>query len=163
MQNIVSFYAPTISTQGVIYAAMKNAQVAFVDVRDIGAVAAKVLTSDGHAGNNYVLTGPEALTYDEVAESVGKLLGRSIQYVDVPPTELRKSMLATGMPEWLVDALLELQAYYANGPGGKVTSDVRRILGRDPISLDQFLRDYAPSFGVQAATASWGANLEASR
>jgi len=153
MQNVVSFYAPSIREQGAFYAALKSSPIAYTDVRDIGAVAATVLTSDGHAGRTYVLTGPELLTQSEIAARISRLIGRPVRYVDLAPAELKRAMLGQGAPEWLADALVELQAYYTGGPGAAVTSDAYRVLGREPRSFDQFLKDYAGSFRAGAATA----------
>jgi uncharacterized protein YbjT (DUF2867 family) len=146
MQNIVTYFAGTIRTQNAFFSSMRAAPIALIDVRDIGSVAAQLLTSDGHSGKIYSLTGTEAVTYDEVAARLSKLTGRQIRYVDLPPAEQEKALRGLGMPEWQVRALLELQAFYTGGPGSKVSPDVRAVLGRDPISFDQFLSDNAAAF-----------------
>ena len=153
MQNIPAFFATSINSQGAFYAAGGTAPIGFVDVRDVGAVAAKVLTSDGHAGKTYTVTGPEALTYSQVALKLSALLGTPVKYVALTPEHLRQSMREMGMPPWQVEALADLQAYYTAGPGAKVTSDVREVLGREPIRLDQFMQDYATAFEPVAAKA----------
>jgi uncharacterized protein YbjT (DUF2867 family) len=153
MQNIPTFFASTINSQGAFYAAMGEAPVGFVDVRDIGAVVAKILTSDGHAGKTYTLTGPELLNYSQVAARLSQVLGRPVRYVAITQEQLRPSLRDMGMPPWQVDALADLQAYYADGTGGKVTSDVRDVLGREPVRMDQFLRDYASAFPTTARKA----------
>src|SRR5262245_16170931 len=68
-QNILSS-AGTIKAQGMFYWPMKNAQQSTVDIRDINAVAAKVFTTSGHEGKTYVITGPEALTFQQAAEKL---------------------------------------------------------------------------------------------
>src|SRR6516165_459328 len=151
MQNIPAFFASTINSQGAFYAAMGEAPVGFVDVRDIGAVVAKILTSDGHAGKTYTLTGPELLNYSQVAAKLSQVLGRPVRYVAITQEQLRPSLRDMGMPPWQVEALADLQAYYADGTGGKVTSDVRDVLGREPVRMDQFLRDYASAFATAAS------------
>ena len=153
MQNIPAFFASTINSQGAFYAAMGEAPVGFVDVRDIGAVVAKILTSDGHAGKTYTLTGPELLNYSQVAAKLSQVLGRPVRYVAITQEQLRPSLRDMGMPPWQVEALADLQAYYADGTGGKVTSDVRDVLGREPVRMDQFLRDYASAFATAASKA----------
>lgn len=153
MQNIPAFFASTINSQGAFYAAMGEAPVGFVDVRDIGAVVAKILTSDGHAGKTYTLTGPELLNYSQVAAKLSQVLGRPVRYVAVTQEQLRPSLRDMGMPPWQVEALADLQAYYADGTGGKVTSDVGDVLGREPVCMDQFLRDYASAFATAASKA----------
>jgi uncharacterized protein YbjT (DUF2867 family) len=153
LQNILNYYAPTIRSHGAFYAALKNAPIAYIDVRDIGAVAAKVLTTDVHTGQTYILTGGELLTHDEIARRIAKAIGRPVKYVDLAPKDLKQAMIAQGTPQWLADALLELQAYYTDGPGAKVTDAVRNVLGREPRTLDQFLKDFAGDFQREAATA----------
>jgi uncharacterized protein YbjT (DUF2867 family) len=153
MQNIPTFFASTINSQGAFYAAMGEAPVGFVDVRDIAAVVAKILTSDGHAGKTYTLTGPELLNYSQIAAKLSQLLGRPVRYLAITQEQLRASLRDMGMPPWQVDALADLQAYYADGTGGKVTSDVRDVLGREPVGMDEFLRDHASAFATTASKA----------
>jgi uncharacterized protein YbjT (DUF2867 family) len=153
MQNIAMFYAGTIKSDRAFYAAGGDAPIAFVDMRDVAAVAAKVLTSDGYAGKTYTLTGPEAFTYAQVAEKLSKLLGTTIKYVNLSPQQLKQSVLQLGMPQWQADALVDLAAYYTEGPGAKITQDVQQVLGRQPMRFDQFLRDYAASFAAKSAVA----------
>jgi len=153
MQNILTYYAPSIRSQGAFYAAMGSARISFIDVRDIAAVATKALTTEGHAGKTYELNGPEALTYSEVAEKISRASGRKVQYVDIPVEQQKRSMLDQHMPEWQVTALLDLQAYYTGGKGGQVDEVLATILGRSPTTMDQFLAEFADSFGAQARTA----------
>jgi uncharacterized protein YbjT (DUF2867 family) len=68
MQNIVNYDAPTINTQNAFYGSEGDGKVSRIDLRDVAAVAVKVLTEDGHKGNTYTLTGSEALMYSEIAE-----------------------------------------------------------------------------------------------
>jgi uncharacterized protein YbjT (DUF2867 family) len=153
MQNIPAFFAGTINSQGAFYAPTGEAPIGFVDVRDVGAVAATILTSEGHAGKTYTLTGPELLSYSQVAAKLSAILGRAVQYVAITQEQLRQSMRDLGMPPWQVEALADLQAYYTDGAGGKVTSDVRNVLGREPIRMDQFLRACASAFTQATAKA----------
>jgi hypothetical protein len=62
-------------------------------------------------------------------------------------------MLALGMPEWQVDALLDLQRYYTNGQGGEVTEVLAQLLGRPPVELDSFLKEFRDSFRSAATGA----------
>lgn len=153
MQNILTYYAPDIRTQGAFYGAMGNARISFIDVRDLAAVAAKALTSPGHAGKTYELNGPEALSYAEVAERVSRASGRNVRYVDIPVEQQKQAMLDRHMPEWLVTALLDLQAYYTAGKGGEVDNLIANLLGRAPGNMDRFLAEFADSFRAQAAGA----------
>jgi uncharacterized protein YbjT (DUF2867 family) len=145
-QNILAS-AGTIKAQGVFYLPLKHAAQSIVDIRDINAVAAKVLTTAGHEGKTYVITGPEALTFDQVAEKLSSVLGRRIQYVDVPPQAAADGMRKSGMPEWSVRVVVELLEYFASGAAATATDSVPKVLGKPGISFEQFARDFKPAFG----------------
>jgi uncharacterized protein YbjT (DUF2867 family) len=153
MQNIVTYYSGTIRSEGAFYAAGGTSPLAFIDLRDIAAVAAACLTREGHTGATYTLTGSEVLSYAEVAERISKLTGTTVRYVDLPPAKLRQSLLGLGMPAWQVEALIDLQAFYTAGPGTTISGDVAKVLGREPIPFDQFLHDYAGSFAAEKTKA----------
>jgi uncharacterized protein YbjT (DUF2867 family) len=146
MQNITAYFSGTINSQRAFYAAVGDAPIGFVDVRDIGAVAAKILTSPGHEGKAYTLTGPELLNYSQVAAKISAMLGRPVRYVAITQEQLRQSMRDAGMPAWQVEALADLQAYYSDGVGGVVTGDVQAVLGREPRTFDQYLSENASAF-----------------
>ena len=154
MQNMVNYNAPTINTQNAFYGTEADGRVSQIDIRDVAAVAVKALTEDGHIGKAYNLTGPEALTNTEIAQILSDDLGREIRYIDLPPTQLKQALLAAGIPEWNVDALLDLQRFYREGKAATVTKDVDRILGRKPISFAQFSRDYKYVFEQRERAAS---------
>ncbi|HEY6946228.1 MAG TPA: NmrA family NAD(P)-binding protein, partial [Candidatus Acidoferrum sp.] len=148
-QNVLTYYAHSIRAHGAFHSSMGNARVSFLDVRDIAVVAAKSLSAGEHSGKTYELNGPEALTYPELAEKISEHSGRSAQYVDIPAAEQRAAMLAQGMPEWQADALLDLQAYYVKGKGGKVDGLLEQLIGRPPITMDQFLAEFAGEFRAE--------------
>jgi uncharacterized protein YbjT (DUF2867 family) len=151
-QNIVAYNAPTIRTQGAFYAGMGNAKASFLDVRDVAAAAAKALASPGdHSGKVYELMGPEALSNDEIAARISRIIGRDVKYIDIPDAAQRKAMLDAGMPEWQVSALLDLQAYYVMGKCAAVTDVLPNLLGRAPITVNEFLNENKESFRSQAA------------
>jgi uncharacterized protein YbjT (DUF2867 family) len=117
-----------------------------VDIRDISAVAAKVFTNSGHEGKTYVITGPEALTFQQVAEKLSSVLARKIQYVDVPISAAADGMRKSGMPDWNVQAVSDLLAYFATGAAATVTDTVARLLGRPATSFEQFVKDHRAAF-----------------
>jgi len=154
MQNIVAYNSGSIRTESAFYAAMSDAKVSLVDVHDVGAVAAKVLLHpEGHANKTYELNGPEALSNSEIAKRLSKVTGREIKYVDIPESVQRKAMLDVGMPEKQVTAILELQEYYRSGACASVDRTIAEILGRQPRTVDEFLRANAANFELQAASA----------
>jgi uncharacterized protein YbjT (DUF2867 family) len=144
-QNIFSSVA-TIKTEGRFYLPLKNAPQSLVDIRDISALAAKVFTSSGHEGKTYVVTGPEALTFQQVAEKLSSVLGRKIDYVDVPLSAAADGMRQSGMPEWDVRVVSELLGYFASGAAAAVTDTIPRLLGRSAISFEQFAIDHRAIF-----------------
>jgi uncharacterized protein YbjT (DUF2867 family) len=154
LQNIVAYHAPSIRAQGAFYASMGNAKTSSVDVRDVALAAAKALIAPAeHAGKTYELNGPEAVSNDEIAARISRITGQTVSYVDIPEEAQRKSMLDLGMPEWQVTALLELQQYYVTGKCGAVTDVLAKLLGRPPITLDQYLNEFKDRFRGQAAGA----------
>jgi uncharacterized protein YbjT (DUF2867 family) len=155
MQNIVAYMAPSIRSQGAFYSAMGGAKISLIDVRDIAAIVAKALTSPAaFAGKAIDLNGPEAFSYAEIAAKISQVAGRTVQFVDIPEAAQRKSMLDLGMPEWQVNALLELQQYYTvAGKGAEVTPPIKDFLGRAPKTLDQYLNENKDIFHGQAAGA----------
>ncbi len=137
---------PMIAAKGAMFLPMADARIASIDVDDIAEIAAKVLTSSGHEGKTYPLTGPQALTMTEVAEKLSAATGKTIRYVNVPPEDARKAQLANGMPPYLADALFELFAERRNGKEAKVWPDAGMLLGRTPTSFDEFARRNAATF-----------------
>jgi len=153
LQNIVAFNAPSIRTQGAFHAAMGDAKVSYLDVGDIAAVAVKTLQGGAHAGKTYELNGPEAISNPELAKRISRVTGRRVNFVDIPESAQRESMLGAGMPEWQVTALLELQQYYKQGGGAKTDGLLRSLIERAPVTLDQYLAANAKEFRDQAASA----------
>jgi uncharacterized protein YbjT (DUF2867 family)/predicted SnoaL-like aldol condensation-catalyzing enzyme len=150
LQNILNYMAPSIRAQGAFYAAMGNARMSFLDVRDIAEVAAKTLVNPAeHAGHIYELNGPEAVTYAELASRISIVASREVKFVDIPEDAQRQAMLRLGMPTWQVDALLGLQRYYTGGQGGEVTDVLPTLLGRPPRTLDQFLTEHRDRFHAE--------------
>ena len=150
-QNTTAYFAPSIRAQGVFYGSLGDSQMSYLDVRDVGAAAAKTLTGGAHAGKVYELNGPEALTASELAAKIANAAGRDVNYVNLPIEALRKAMLDAGMPVWQVSALLELQQYYLGGQGGELDGALQNLLGRPPIRIEQVLAENAAEFQQQAA------------
>jgi uncharacterized protein YbjT (DUF2867 family) len=145
MQNVFAS-ARAIREQSAIHASMGGARVSMVDVRDVAEVAALALTGEGHQEKTYELTGPEALSYGEVARMISARVGRDIDYVDVPPEIARTFLVKSGMSEWLADALIDLFAAYRQGAAETVTNTVAQVTGRPARTFEQFLGEFAGRF-----------------
>jgi len=146
MQNLLGM-AGLIKTQGIIPAPAADARISHIDVRDIGASIAKVLTSTGHEGKTYILTGPAAVTYDEMAADVSTAIGKTVTYVPITSEQFVGSLTSTGVPAWMAEGLDELYGFYRTGAGATVTQDVENLTGRPSIAFSQFAKDYAAVLG----------------
>jgi uncharacterized protein YbjT (DUF2867 family) len=145
MQNTLAA-APTVAAEGTIYQPFGRGRLAMIDARDVGEVAAKVLTDAGHEGQVYTLTGPAAISFDDVARALGEVLQKAVRYVDVPPEAAKAAMLRRGVPEWVADALNEYAAAHSAGYSDYTTDDVARLTGHPATPYAQFARDFAPRF-----------------
>jgi uncharacterized protein YbjT (DUF2867 family) len=112
----------------------------------VAAVAAVVVTEDGHDGRTYLLTGPEAITYHEAAEQLSAALGRPIEFVNVPDAVARDGMVQAGLPAWFADQLVILWQQLRRGAASTPTDVVRVLTGREPRSVADFVRDHAAAF-----------------
>jgi len=150
MQGLLNF-RPTIASQGVFFAPVSHARISVVDVRDIGAVAAKTLTEPKHEGKVYVLTGPETLTHAEMAEQLSQAVGKPIKHVEVSPEVMKEALLKSGVPAWQAEGVVEDYEGYRKGDGEQVTSAIQDITGYEATYFAQFALDNAARFSGKAA------------
>jgi uncharacterized protein YbjT (DUF2867 family) len=150
MQNFLTM-KDSIVGRGEFYAPQGKGRVNLVDVRDVAAVTARVLTEGGHEAKTYEITGPEAISYDRVAEAFSQALRRPVRYVDVPPETFRQNLVQFGIPDWMADGLIELYDIWRNNGATQVTDVVEKVGKKKPNSIDTFARDYAASFLGQSA------------
>lgn len=146
MQNYINFSSHSIKANSAFYLPQGDGKISLIDVRDIASVIVEIITKGGHEGKAYNLTGPEAISNYAIAEILSKETGRTINYVDVPEDAVRNSMREMGMPDVVVEALLELSTIIKTGYTSQVSSAVEEIAGRKPIAFQQFARDYAKFF-----------------
>ena len=145
MQNVL-MSAASIASDGIIYSAMGDGKVGVIDTRDIADVAATVLTSDGHKGQSYVLTGPEALSMADVAVKLSAALSKEVKYANASQDDAKAGMVAMGMSDVIADAWVQLAQMVSMGGAEMVTPMVKEITGKEPRSFDQFARDFAHAF-----------------
>ena len=131
---------------GVIATAAGAGRVSMVDTRDVGAAAAAVLTEAGHDGKTYVLTGREALTFDEAAQILSEATGTEIAHARVTQDDIRNALREMTGDEWLGDLLAALSAVMADDRLATVTDSLPELTGRAPRSLSDFGRDHAGVF-----------------
>src|SRR5262247_2972536 len=147
MQNLL-WSAETIKARGELYSSLGSTPASHVDTRDIAAVIVAALTDppDRHAGQVHLVTGPAALSFDDVAGIFSRLLQRPVRYQPLSDEQLRTGLLAAGQSEWQAAALVELNTYARQGHASVVTDTVERITGRPASTLEQWLRDHAAAF-----------------
>jgi uncharacterized protein YbjT (DUF2867 family) len=141
--NTVAWWAAAIRAEGVIRWPYGAAETAPVDDRDVAAVAARTLYEDGHAGGDYVLTGPESLSQAEQVSIIGDVLGRQVTFEELSPDEFRSETQGSWPPP-VVDMLLDAWAATMGRPAF-VTSTVSDILG-SARSFRQWVADHADAF-----------------
>ncbi|MFY0254545.1 SDR family oxidoreductase [Chitinophaga sp. 30R24] len=145
MQGLLGFRDPIVKLNK-FFAAVGDAAISIVDIRDIATVAAISLTAPGHTGQIYDITGPEALTHPQMAAYLSKALNRSITYIDVSPEEMRQALLQVGFPQWQADGLIEDYAHYARGEAAAVSTAIQDVTGKAPRDFQHFAKDYASLF-----------------
>lgn len=132
--------------RGDIYLPLDDARIAVVDIRDIAAVTVKTLTEDGHEGKTYQITGPESLSFHDIAEKISDATGKRVNYVNISPDDFRKALLGMGMPEWLADALVQLYDSLRAGDGAEVSPTVQAVAQKHPIKFGEFAHEHAEQF-----------------
>ena len=143
-----------LAPDGALYLPVGEGRIGWIDVRDVASAAVRVLTDEGHERRAYALTGPESLTFREVADTLSAATGLDVDYVDVPADTAREGMLSAGMPTWQVEASLALLTLIGEGGLDVTSDDYERIVGVAPHSFDEFARDYAGDFQSAMAGAT---------
>lgn len=146
MQNFSRLMAGRIRADGTLAQLAVKAPISFVDVRDVARVAARVLTSDAHAGKTYALSGPAALTYDDAAQVLSQVLERPVRYVPLSADEARETMADNGLSSFYTGALIEVGQAYRDGGADTVTQTVQEVTGTTPITFERFVRDHKKMF-----------------
>jgi uncharacterized protein YbjT (DUF2867 family) len=151
MANLLSS-AEQIRTIGTLFAPAEGAKIAMIDPLDVASAAAALLPAEGRPNEVLPLTGPEAVTFDEVAEALSSIAERKITYVAVVDEAARSNLVSSGMPEWLAEPLVALFGILRQGAHSIPTDEVRSVTGREPRSVTDFLRDHADSFRLKSPT-----------
>ena len=141
MQNLfVMVRDATIAT------AARDGRVAMIDTRDIAAAAVAALTSVPAEGRVYTLTGPEAVSFDQVADVIGERTGRPIRHVRVPAEAVCERLRAAGVERWFAEDMAALHGMLADGYEDVVTTDTAALTGAPPTPLGRFADDFHAHF-----------------
>jgi len=145
MQNLL-LLGPGVTHGGLVAGAMGPAPCNYIDCRDIGEVAAAVLTRPELAGGTYTLTGADTCSFGRLAELLSRLRGRPVRYVELTPEQLHTQLTADrGLPVWLANHVVEIQQLALARPETP-TDTVAQLLGRTPRGLESFLTEHIDAF-----------------
>lgn len=148
LQNFNTGWLPGIQATGKIQLPIGQAKASFIDVRDIAAVAVKLLFSDEHNNQTFDLTGPEALGMTEVATQLTAVSGRQITFDDISPDAIRQALSSKGAPAYQIESLLELYHEYKDGVHALLNDSVLKITRNKPRSLRQYAKEFGHTWAV---------------
>ena len=146
MQNFNSFWIKGILEQSKILLPAGNAHVSFIDSRDISAVASKLLASDDYNNTAFDLTGPEAITHNNVANYNSNVTGKNIKYQEISSADFKTDLLQSGLNEDYSNFLVTIMNYLRSGYSSSITNSVAEILGRKAINFKKYAEDYKKSW-----------------
>ncbi|MDX6256482.1 MAG: hypothetical protein QOJ11_2816, partial [Frankiales bacterium] len=150
MQNFSETFLKPIG--GAIVVPAGDGAEAFIDAEDIAAVASATLADpEAHAGAQYALTGPEALTIAEAAKIISDVSGQAVDYTDIDRDEWVAAAVAGGVPAGYGAVLSVLTETIASGHGSRPNSDVEKAAGAAPASFADFARRTAAAWAVDEA------------
>jgi uncharacterized protein YbjT (DUF2867 family) len=153
MANLLAS-AEAVRYTGKLFAPAGDAGISMVHPQDVAAVASAALVEDGHEGKAYTLTGPEVITFGQVAGHLWGALGRKVEYLNVPDEVALQSMIEQGLPEFVAGQIVTVFGILRDGAQERTTGTVRTLTGRDPIGFAEFAREHAPLFGEAASPVS---------
>jgi uncharacterized protein YbjT (DUF2867 family) len=146
MQNYLA-HAESIQGENRFYEPLGSAHASLIDARDVAALAVTAMTQNDHEGKTYVITGPESLSNNDVADVFSQVLGRRIQYVDVSDKKAREYWKKSGLSDKRVDWWSDYYRFNREG-GIAFLSPIDPILiGREPITFEMFVEDHLADFG----------------
>ncbi|RLB55353.1 MAG: SDR family NAD(P)-dependent oxidoreductase [Deltaproteobacteria bacterium] len=142
MQNFATQLSADFK-ENVIAVPAGDGGVAWIDVRDIAAVSAEVLLNPKeYRGKTLTITGSQPLSYAQAVEAMNRALGTSASYIAVSDEAARKAMTDLGLPEFVIDVMVGLGQCVRQGHVEETTDTVERLLGRPPITFEQFVQDH---------------------
>ncbi|WP_067478775.1 SDR family oxidoreductase [Actinomadura hibisca] len=146
-QNFGEGFGTLLRENGMLALPAADAELGFVDTRDIAEVAAAALTEEGHAGETYILTGPEALMYDQVVRVLGEAAGRELRYIPISADQFADGLREAGLDEGSITWQLGLFRLIREGTNALVNDTVERITGRPARSLKSYASENAALWG----------------
>lgn len=149
---------PTIVAEGAFFVPLGDAKLSPVDMDDIAKAAFALLHTSGHEGKRYEMTGPEALSMTEIAEQISRAIGKAVRYVNIPPSERHRALLAAGVPRYIADALDVQASERRKGATGEtvVHPETHTALSIRSTTFAEFARRNAAVFRGELMASSPG-------
>lgn len=138
--------ARAIAASGVLALPAGQISLAPVDVLDIAQVAFHLLTTDGHEGHCYPMTGPQALTMTQIAATISEATGKPVTYVSISPKERKSAMLAAGIPADVAEALYDQAVERLKHPRSGLSLQTHAAFGVRPTTFAEFASRHAATF-----------------
>jgi ergot alkaloid biosynthesis protein len=136
----------SIRDERAIYSAAGNGRVAFISADDIAKAAAAALMAEEAPNSDFILTGPEALSYDQVAERISSAIGRTVTHVPLSFDELVARHMASGLIESHAQTLAFMDLAIATGAEDRVTEDMKQLVAEPPVTFDTFVAEHVRSW-----------------
>ena len=144
--NFALSWAQSIRQDGAIHSAGGNGKLGAIDPWDVAAVAKAALTTGGHENVAYELTGPELLSFGDMAAVLAKVINRPIRHVEISGAEQGEIFAKMGAPKYTVDGLVETYSLVHSGRFAYLTNDVEKVTGRKPRSFEIWARQNVAAF-----------------
>jgi len=148
MQNFLTMYQPSIFTRGAFFTPMGRGRISYVDGRDVADAAAEILLAGGHEDATYSLTGPDALSHEEIADILSREVGQRIRYVDIGEDDACVALHRRGASPALVQALCELWLAMRHDAFAPTVDDFERVTKRAPRVFADFVREHRDELRV---------------
>lgn len=145
MSNLLA-WAHSIRTEGLVRSSTGDGRRPFIHPEDIAAVAVQALTAHEYYGKSLAITGPEAPSFPEITERIGAAIDRQLAFQPISDEEAGRRFSTTGASAEEIAAHIELWRAIREGRLAGVTDGVCRILGREPLGLDQWINENAAAF-----------------
>jgi uncharacterized protein YbjT (DUF2867 family) len=138
--------AQSVRAMKKLFAPLAGARISMIDPRDVAAVAVAALVTDRFDGQALQLTGPEAITYEHVAEVLSEVTHSRVEFIPVSDDVARQNLLASGIPDWFAEQIVVLFGLLRAGVGSAITDTVQAVTGSAPRDFGQFAADFGAVF-----------------
>jgi uncharacterized protein YbjT (DUF2867 family) len=139
-------WADSIRDEGVLRSSTGKGKIAFIHPDDIADVAVAALTVRDHDGQSLVITGPEALSYGEMAATIGVAIGKQVRFQEISDNQAYSGVVAWAGKGRYADALVDIWRAVREGRLDTVSDGVKQVIGRRPISFDRWAEENADAF-----------------